>query len=58
MLAGAARSAAGVRRGPEREAIAHVLAQTGRNRVRSARLLKTSYRALLYKIKEIGRDRG
>jgi DNA-binding NtrC family response regulator len=50
-----ARSAA---RAAEREAIAHVLAQTGWNRVRSAKLLKISYRALLYKIKETGLDRG
>jgi len=50
-----ARSAA---RAAEREAIAHVLAQTGWNRVRSAKLLKISYRALLYKIKETGVDRA
>jgi DNA-binding NtrC family response regulator len=33
-----------------------VLAQTGWNRVRTARLLNISYRALLYKIKEVGLD--
>ena len=48
-----ARTAA---RAAEREAIARVLAQTGWNRVRAARLLKISYRALLYKIKDAGLD--
>jgi two-component system, NtrC family, response regulator AtoC len=46
-----ARAAA---RAAEREAIARVLEQTGWNRVRAAKLLKISYRALLYKIKEVG----
>jgi len=40
----------------EREAIAKTLAQTGWNRVRAARMLRISYRALLYKIKEAGLD--
>jgi two-component system response regulator AtoC len=38
----------------EREAIAKMLEQTGWNRVRAARALRISYRALLYKIKEAG----
>jgi two-component system response regulator AtoC len=46
-----ARNAA---RAAEREVMAKVLAQTGWNRVRAARLLKISYRALLYKIKDVG----
>jgi two-component system response regulator AtoC len=50
-----ARAAA---RAAEREAIAQVLAQTGWNRVRAAKLLKISYRALLYKIKEVGLGRA
>ena len=45
-------------RAAEREAIAKVLEQTGWNRVRAARLLKISYRALLYKIKETGLKHG
>ena len=49
-----ARTAA---RAAEREAIARVLDQTGWNRVRAAKLLKISYRALLYKIKEVGLGR-
>jgi two-component system response regulator AtoC len=49
-----ARTAA---RAAEREAIARVLEQTGWNRVRAAKLLKISYRALLYKIKEVGLGR-
>jgi two-component system response regulator AtoC len=49
-----ARAAA---RAAEREAIAQVLEQTGWNRVRAAKLLKISYRALLYKIKEVGLGR-
>jgi two-component system response regulator AtoC len=49
-----ARAAA---RAAEREAIARVLEQTGWNRVRAAKLLKISYRALLYKIKEVGLGR-
>jgi two-component system response regulator AtoC len=43
-------------RAAEREVMARVLAQTGWNRVRTARLLNISYRALLYKIKEVGLD--
>ena len=38
----------------EREAIARVLDQTGWNRVRAAKALKISYRALLYKMKRVG----
>ncbi len=38
----------------EREAISRVLAQTGWNRVRTAKSLQISYRALLYKIKAAG----
>ena len=38
----------------EREAIANVLGQTGWNRVRAAKALKISYRALLYKMKRVG----
>jgi two-component system response regulator AtoC len=49
-----ARTAA---RAAEREAITRVLDQTGWNRVRAAKLLKISYRALLYKIKEVGLGR-
>jgi two-component system response regulator AtoC len=49
-----ARTAA---RAAEREAIARVLEQTGWNRVRAAKLLKISYRALLYKIKDVGLGR-
>lgn len=49
-----ARTAA---REAEREAISKGLEQTGWNRVRTAKLLKISYRALLYKIKEVGLDR-
>lgn len=41
-------------RAAEREAIAEALEETGWNRVRAARLLKISYRALLYKIKDAG----
>jgi two-component system response regulator AtoC len=44
-------------RAAEREAIARVLDQTGWNRVKAAKLLKISYRALLYKIKDVGLDR-
>ena len=50
-----ARSAA---RQAEREVIQRVLAETGWNRVRAAKLLRISYRALLYKIKEVGLDRA
>ena len=42
----------------EREAIAKVLEQTGWNRLRAAKLLKISYRALLYKMKEAGLRQG
>jgi len=49
-----ARTAA---RAAEREAITRVLEQTGWNRVRAAKLLKISYRALLYKIKDVGLGR-
>ena len=42
----------------EREAIAKMLEQTGWNRVRTARALRISYRALLYKIKQAGLDNG
>ena len=45
-------------RAAEREAIARVLEQTGWNRVRAAKLLKISYRGLLYKIKEVGLGPG
>ncbi len=38
----------------EREAISKMLEQTGWNRVRAARALRISYRALLYKIKQSG----
>jgi len=41
-------------RAAEREAIAEALEETGWNRVRAARLLRISYRALLYKIKDAG----
>ncbi len=44
-------------RAAERDAIARVLEQTGWNRVRAAKLLKISYRALLYKIKDAGLER-
>jgi two-component system response regulator AtoC len=40
----------------ERVAIAKMLDQTGWNRVRAARALRISYRALLYKIKQAGLD--
>src|SRR5213593_1215805 len=40
----------------EREAISRMLDQTGWNRVRAARALRISYRALLYKIKQAGLD--
>jgi two-component system response regulator AtoC len=49
-----ARSAS---RSAEREAIAKILEQTGWNRVRAAKMLRISYRALLYKIKEVGLQR-
>src|SRR5213083_2905357 len=38
----------------EREVISSVLEKTGWNRVRAAKALKISYRALLYKIKRVG----
>ena len=41
----------------EREAILQALDQTHWNRVRAAKLLEISYRALLYKIKDAGLDR-
>jgi two-component system response regulator AtoC len=41
-------------RSAEREAISQALQLTGWNRTRAARLLKISYRALLYKIKDTG----
>src|SRR5436190_13641047 len=44
-------------RSAEREAIAKVLEDTRWNRVKAAKLLKISYRALLYKIKDVGLDR-
>src|SRR5438093_2974879 len=40
----------------EREASSRMLDQTGWNRVRAARALRISYRALLYKIKQAGLD--
>src|SRR5438046_1542380 len=43
-------------RAAEREAITKMLERTGWNRVRAARALRISYRALLYKIKEAGLD--
>jgi two-component system response regulator AtoC len=42
----------------ESEAIAKMLEQTGWNRVRTARALRISYRALLYKIKQAGLGGG
>jgi len=50
--------ARGAARAAEREAIARVLDQTGWNRVRAAKLLRISYRALLYKIKDVGLAEG
>src|SRR5947199_578339 len=43
-------------RAAEREAITKMLERTSWNRVRAARALRISYRALLYKIKEAGLD--
>ncbi len=43
-------------RAAEREAIVKALEQTGWNRARAAKLLRISYRALLYKIKDGGLD--
>lgn len=45
-------------RAAEREAITKALEQTGWNRIRAAKLLKISYRALLYKIKDAGLTHG
>jgi two-component system response regulator AtoC len=42
----------------ERQAIRSVLEQTGWNRVRAAKVLRISYRALLYKMKQVGLTRG
>ena len=39
-----------------RDVMERVLAQTGWNRVRAAKLLNISYRALLYKIMDVGLD--
>jgi len=50
--------ARGAARAAEREAITKALEQTGWNRIRAAKLLKISYRALLYKIKEAGLTHG
>jgi DNA-binding NtrC family response regulator len=44
-------------RSAEREAIAKCLEDTRWNRVKAAKLLRISYRALLYKIKDVGLDR-
>ncbi len=44
-------------RAAEREAISRVLDETRWNRVKAAKLLKISYRALLYKIQDVGLDR-
>ncbi len=41
----------------EREAMLQALEQTQWNRVRAAKLLGISYRAMLYKIKDAGLDR-
>jgi DNA-binding NtrC family response regulator len=37
----------------EREVISHVLERTGWNRSRASKALKISYKALLYKIKDL-----
>ena len=50
-LKDAARAAS---RGAERELILQVLARTRWNRRRAAEELKISYKALLYKLKQIG----
>ena len=42
----------------ERDAIARALDQTGWNRVRAAKLLRVSYRTLLYKLKDAGLNRN
>ncbi len=44
-------------RAAEREAISRVLEETRWNRTKAAKLLKISYRALLYKIRDVGLDR-
>ena len=41
-------------RAAERDAIRKVLDQTGWSRVRAAKALQISYRALLYKMKDVG----
>ena len=38
----------------ERDVIAHALEQCRWNRVKTAKMLRISYRALLYKIKDMG----
>ncbi|MGH6689607.1 MAG: helix-turn-helix domain-containing protein, partial [Gammaproteobacteria bacterium] len=45
-------------RAREREIICQVLEGTGWNRVRAAKALKISYRALLYKMKHFGLSGG
>jgi transcriptional regulator with GAF, ATPase, and Fis domain len=50
--------ARGAAQAAEREAISRVLEETGWNRTRAAKLLRISYRALLYKIKHAGLDRS
>jgi two-component system response regulator AtoC len=42
----------------ERELILHVLSRTQWNRKRAAKVLQISYKALLYKLKQIGLDAG
>jgi two-component system, NtrC family, response regulator AtoC len=42
----------------EREIIARVLEESGGSRVRAAKVLRISYRALLYKIKRVGLGRA
>jgi len=42
----------------EREIISRVLEENGGNRVRAAKALRISYRALLYKIKRVGLGRA
>jgi two-component system response regulator AtoC len=42
----------------ERELILHVLSHTQWNRKRAAKMLQISYKALLYKLKQIGLDNG
>ena len=38
----------------EKEVISHVLNQTGWNRTKASKILKISYKTLLYKIKDLG----